>query len=161
MSTAHTIIDLLKKDHREVSQLMKKARSDGSAVSRKEIWDEIVHALEVHMAFEEGHIYPVLKERKKTADEALEAVEEHRQIKHLLAEGSTISPEDERWKAQLTVLAEDVHHHVEEEEEQDGLFAHLRQALDLQALRDLAETYQAIKAQDATVGSPRGSPRRN
>ena len=60
--TAPSIIDLLKKDHRDVSKLFAQAldTTERAAAKRTALWAQIVSALEVHMAFEEGHVYPVL-----------------------------------------------------------------------------------------------------
>jgi hypothetical protein len=55
--------------------------------------------------------------------------------KWLLSELSTMSPEDERFRAKTTVLIENVRHHVEEEESE--LFPLVRKALGRKVLQEI------------------------
>lgn len=142
-----SIIAVLKKDHDEVSHLLKQAMatSDKAGAKREAFFTDIREALTVHTTFEEQHIYPLLSEAKKTRSDTLEAYEEHAQIQHMLEDIARTPTSDPRWKAKVTVLAEDVEHHVKEEEQPDGLFAKLRKAADSDALRQLAEEYQSFR----------------
>ena len=143
-----SIINLLKKDHKEVSTLFEEAlaTTERAANKRAQLFAQINDALTIHTRFEEEHLYPVLAEKRATKDDALEAVEEHGQIKHLLQDISATDVADERWKAKLMVLSEDVHHHVKEEEKSGGFFDDLKKALSEENLTTLAEQYQAEKA---------------
>jgi hypothetical protein len=143
-----SIITVLTSEHQEVSRLLKQAldTTERATEKRSELWTKINDALTVHTAFEEGHLYPLLM--TDDADEeahagALEAVEEHAQIKRLLRDVTETPVTDERWKAKVTVLAEDVRHHVKEEEQEGGLFADLKRTVDAEILSELAQTYQA------------------
>lgn len=151
MPTTTSIINLLKKDHKEVSALLKEAlaTTERAQNKRADLFAQINGALTVHTRFEEESIYPILLEQRKTKDDALEADEEHAQIKHLLADISATDVTDERWKAKLTVLAEDIRHHVKEEESSGGLFDELKKAVDDEELASLAEQYEATKAASA------------
>lgn len=148
MSTA-SIIPILKRDHREVSALFEKAAATGDAAlaKRTTLFGKIKDALTLHMRFEEDHLYPVLKAKKGTKDDVLEAVEEHDQAKHLIAALTKLDTSDERWKAKITVLHEDIKHHVKEEEQKGGLFDELKRELDDEELEELAEQYTAMKAE--------------
>ena len=57
----------------------------------------------------------------------LEAIEEHHIVKWVLSELESLSPQDERYDAKVTVLIENVRHHVEEEEKE--FFPAVRKAL--------------------------------
>lgn len=143
-----SIINVLIREHQELSRLMKQAlaTTEKAASKRSDIWSRIFDVLTIHAEFEEQSIYPLLmtdKTGKEVREGTLEAVEEHAQIKALLREISDTPVTDERWKAKLTVLAEDVHHHVKEEEQRDGLFDNLRSATDTDTLKELGRMYQA------------------
>jgi hypothetical protein len=142
-----TIITLLKKDHKEVSGLLKQASatSDSATAKRDDLFARISEALSAHMAFEEERVYPVLQRKQETRDTALEAIEEHQQAKQLLRDLAGIASDDERWKAKVTVLMEDIKHHVKEEEQAGGLFSELESALEQAELVELAKEYAETK----------------
>lgn len=146
-----SIISMLKKDHKEVNALLKQAlaTTERAQDKRAELFAQINGALTVHTRFEEESIYPILLEQRKTKDDALEADEEHVQIKRLLTDLSATDVSDERWKAKLTVLAEDIRHHVKEEEGAGGLFEELKKTIDEEELAGLGEQYEATKAAQA------------
>jgi hemerythrin superfamily protein len=149
---SQSIIPLIKKDHKEVTALLKKALATGEEDTdeRGELFGQINEALTLHMRFEEENVYPLLTEQEKTREDALEAEEEHAQVKHLLRDIAETDPSDERWKAKVMVLAEDIRHHVKEEEQSGGLLDQVKKRLGSEELRGLAEQFQAAKS-SATV----------
>jgi len=54
-----------------------------------------------------------------------------------------VSFEDERWGAKLTVMKENIEHHIEEEETE--MFKQARQAFDSQELEDLGQRMEIRK----------------
>lgn len=62
------------------------------------------------------YLYPTLKKREEFKSAALEAIEEHLQVKTLLGAINCLSDGSERFDAKLKVLIDDVEHHIEEEE---------------------------------------------
>ena len=139
-----SIITLLKADHREVTHLFEQLAAVNSPTKRRTLFAAIDQALSLHADFEEANVYPLLKQRKDTRDAALEAVEEHGQIKRLLADLRTLEADDVRWKAKLTVLSEDVRHHVKEEE--GTVFPELSEAAAEVDLVALGAQYQEAKS---------------
>ena len=85
---------------------------------RQSLFNQIKAALEVHATIEEEIFYPAVKKARSehVKDEVREAYEEHKQIKSLLAQISSITPADETYDMKIKVLKEDVEHHVKEEE---------------------------------------------
>jgi hemerythrin superfamily protein len=140
-----SIITVLKKDHDEVSALFERALATKDEARRTEIFAKISDALTEHTTFEEENIYPVLAAAKESRPSALEAVEEHGVVKKLLDDISQTSVADERWKAKVTVLAENVRHHVKEEEQKGGIFDELKELVEEDELARLAEEYLASK----------------
>ena len=141
-------VSLLKKQHREVEALFKKAEKANNANMRRELVDQIVTKLELHTKLEEEIVYPAIREvRNKKAEEmVLEAYEEHAVVKLVLARLPDADPEDERFSAKITVLMELVKHHVEEEEKE--MFK-LAQKLGKDELQSLGEQMmQAMPAEE-------------
>jgi hypothetical protein len=107
--------ELLKKDHKKVSELFKQAESaTGQAKLKK--FKQIKSELDLHAHIEETILYPALQNARESRDLTLEAYEEHKVIKELLAELNGAKSVTDEWKAKLRVLQENVDHHVKEEE---------------------------------------------
>ena len=128
-------IVLLKADHREVEgyfEEFEKARSDDR---KQELAEKICTALTVHATIEEEIYYPAFLEATEEEDLHHEAAVEHEGAKRLIADIEASSPDDEYFDAKVTVLSEMIKHHVNEEEQPDGLFAKSRKSeMDLRAL---------------------------
>jgi len=140
-------IELLKKDHQKVAGLFKRyeAAEDGAASEKEELFRMIKRELDVHARIEEEIFYPAAKQApsEEAKDLVAEAGEEHKQIKTLLAELDGMDADDEQFDAKMTVLKEDVEHHVEEE--QDELFPKVRKALGSDRLEELGRQLEARK----------------
>ena len=137
--------DILKEDHQKVSDLFEKLEptTERAIKTREELFARLKMELDVHAHIEETLLYPVLKEIEETRDITLEAVEEHRIVKQLLAELERMPKDSEQWTAKLTVLQENVEHHVEEEEGE--MFKQARSALSKGEIEQLTTRIQAEK----------------
>jgi len=159
-------IALLKADHREVESLFNQFEKLGErAMKQKEkIVQKIIRELAVHAAIEEMLFYPAvrmaaLKAKTKSTAEAgdlvLESLEEHHIVKWTLSELEKMKPDEERYEAKMTVLMENVKHHVEEEEEE--LFPKVRKLLNAKMLEELGDRMQKAKKLAPTRPHPRAS----
>jgi hemerythrin superfamily protein len=140
-------IVLLKEDHKVVEQLFKRFEKsgDGAFAEKKAIVDQVIVALTQHAYIEESIFYPVAREAvPATEDHVLESVEEHHVVVWILSELAGTNPSDERYDAKMTVLMENVRHHVREEE--DEWFPQVRAALGRKRLQELGEQMAAAKA---------------
>jgi hemerythrin-like domain-containing protein len=108
-------LTLLRKDHREVKDLLKQAE-DADTAQKQKLFDQIRDELRVHESIEEEIFYPALKEHPKTKEIALEAYEEHEVVDHVMGELEELSPDDETWDAKFSVMEENLKHHINEEE---------------------------------------------
>jgi len=143
-------IVLLKDDHKTVEKLFKEFekahKSDGTPATKKRIVDEVIKELTTHAYIEETIFYPTAREAvPETAEHVLESVEEHHVVVWMLSELMNMDPSDERYDAKMTVLMENVRHHVEEEEQE--WFPEVRKGLGRKALQELGERMQSAKAE--------------
>ncbi|MCB1014354.1 MAG: hemerythrin domain-containing protein [Acidimicrobiales bacterium] len=141
-------ITLLKDDHKSVEKLFKRFEKAGDRAYKEKakVADRIREELSVHAAIEEQLFYPVVRATVDGAeDETLESLEEHHIVKWVLSELDDMDPKDERFTPKMTVLIENVRHHVEEEEGE--LFPKVRAQLgrkDLGALGDAMERARGV-----------------
>ena len=136
--------ELLKADHDRVDELFNKVKANEDG-NNKDVFQTIRQELELHTHVEEQIFYPNLLEN---GDEELqkivrEGLEEHGQVKTLLTEMGPMSGDDEKFKAKLQVLMENVEHHVEEEERE--MFPMVHDQLDEQMLVRLGSLIKAEK----------------
>jgi hemerythrin superfamily protein len=141
------VLTLLKNDHKTVGALLERAKKcDPGEGQLTELADEIERALTVHAAIEEKYFYPALRDRSEESDDVVdvfEAYTEHELIKKLIALLKSGRQPDEQFKAEVQVLAENVTHHVEEEE--STIFALAREMLDRDELEELGSDVEAEK----------------
>lgn len=148
-------ISVLKKDHRMVEELFKKFEQAGDRAfkTKRRLVDEIITELSVHAAIEEQVFYPATREAREENEEmVLEALEEHHLVKLALSELEKMDPADERFTAKVTVLIENVRHHVKEEEGQ--MFPKVRKAMKPDDLARLGEELEEAKESAPTRPHP-------
>lgn len=109
---------LLKDDHKKVAALFEKIEptTERAVKTRQEVFAKLKAELDLHAHIEEAILYPALKKEAETRDIVFESLEEHKQVKLLLAEMAEMAVDSEEWTAKAKVLQENVEHHVEEEE---------------------------------------------
>jgi len=149
-------ITMLKDDHKTVEKLFKRFEKAGDRafVEKRQLVDKIIEELSKHAAVEEQLFYPVTRATvPETDDIILESIEEHHIVKWVLSELEKMGPEDERFDAKVTVLIENVRHHVEEEE--SDYFPKVRDELGRKALGDLGDAMAEAKATAPTHPHPR------
>jgi hemerythrin superfamily protein len=149
-------ITLLKDDHHTVELLFKRFEQAGDRanVQKRQIVDRIIEELSVHTAIEEQVFYPVARASvPATEDIVLESLEEHHIVKWLLSELVDMDPAHERFTAKVTVLIENVRHHVKEEER--DFFPKVREQLGRDELAELGEALADAKKSARTRPHPR------
>jgi hemerythrin superfamily protein len=140
-------IVLLKEDHKTVEALFKRfEKADERAhAEKRRIVDTITKELVTHAYIEEEIFYPAARAKvPETTDHVLESIEEHHVAVWMLAELKDLDPTDERFTAKVTVLIENVRHHVEEEEK--DWFPQVRAAIGRKELQELGERMDKAKA---------------
>ncbi|MGW6841244.1 hemerythrin domain-containing protein [Streptomyces sp. NPDC054958] len=140
-------IVLLRDDHKTVERLFKRFEKTGDedVAERQSIADEVIEELTVHAWIEERIFYPAAREAApETTDHILESIEEHHAVVWMLSELKNMDPADERFKAKMSVLMENVRHHVEEEEQE--WFPDVRKAMGRNRLTELGDRIEAEKS---------------
>ena len=108
-------VSLLKADHDRVKKLFDQFEKTKGRAAKKKIVREALAELKVHAAIEEEIFYPAI--RKPIGKDIMnEADEEHHVAKLLIAELETMKGSESHFDAKFTVLAENVRHHIKEEE---------------------------------------------
>jgi hemerythrin superfamily protein len=126
-------ITLLKEDHRAAEKLFGQFEKAKDENRKKAIADQVCMELRVHMQIEEEIFYPASRDVLKDDDIVDESVVEHAAAKDLMGEIEGMDPTDELYDAKVTVLQEQIEHHVEEEETE--LFPKVRKTdMDVKAI---------------------------
>ncbi|MBB4632914.1 hemerythrin domain-containing protein [Sphingosinicella soli] len=153
-------IALLKADHRKVEDLFEAFEKARDSKRKRELVQEICTELKIHTMIEEEIFYPAL--RGKIEDDMLdEGYVEHDGAKVLINDLQSAFPDEQYYDAKVTVLSEEIKHHVAEEERpSEGMFAQARKAdVDLVALRDqMLARKEELMAKAASKALPVARP---
>ena len=149
-------IALLKADHRTVEELFAKFENASGDGRKQAIAEQICNELKIHTMIEEEIFYPAL-EGKIEEDVLAEAYVEHDGAKVLVNDIMAGGPDDQYYEAKVTVLQDEIEHHVKEEEApSEGMFSQARDTdVDLVALRDrMLARKEELKALAESEGLP-------
>ena len=116
VASASSVTDMLREDHKKVKGLFEEFEQAKDAATKQRIVETVSTELAVHSKLEEELIYPAIRGEIDDDDLMDEALEEHHVVHGLLGELKKMRPSDERYDAKFTVLAENVRHHIKEEE---------------------------------------------
>jgi hemerythrin superfamily protein len=123
------IIDLLKRDHGEVSQLFGRFSQASKPETQDELAKEIIHELSVHAAVEEQFVYPLIRRKVDGGDDLVDhAVEEHQEVKRLLADIEKLDAGQAAFTSKMEKVISSVREHVSEEE--SGVLPKLAESTD-------------------------------
>lgn len=128
-------LSLLEQDHRRVEKMLSELGDSEPGPERTALVEKLAKALELHMRFEEEHVYPLLQEfDSETADEA--------NIEHQLSRQGLASVQEmvdqPGFGAAVEMLAGGISHHVEDEEGE--AFPSLRERCNADRLSSLGAT---------------------
>ena len=153
------ILDIIKKEHREVAKMLDEAEETDPGDKRlMELARDIEYALSTHVKIEERLFYARLRDRAEDDEKRVdvyEAYTEHDVANHVMNLLRSGRAPDEKFKAELQVLGESVKHHVKEEE--STVFSIARELIDRVEREQLGE--QSTKArQRADAQAKSGAP---
>jgi hemerythrin-like domain-containing protein len=138
-------LSLLKEDHKKVKKMLGELDSttERGVKTREDLFSKLKGELQVHETIEEEIFYPALKEHPKAKELVLEAYEEHNVVDTVMSEIEGVAYDDERWGAKMTVLKENLEHHIEEEETE--MFKQARQVFEREELDELGSRMESRK----------------
>ena len=150
-------ITMLTADHKKVKKMFKdfdKLKEKGSAKEKEALVTEICTELSIHAQVEEEIFYPAVRDAIDDDDLMDEAAVEHAGAKDLIAQLMSMDTSDEYYDAKVTVLGEEIDHHVGEEE--GDMFVKAKRAkIDLVGLgEDMAERKEELAASLAQYRKP-------
>ena len=129
-------IAMLTADHKKVKKLFSefdKLQEEGSDEEKSSIVEQICNELKIHTELEEEIFYPAVRKAIDDSNLMDEALVEHAGAKDLIAQLEDASPNNDLYDAKVTVLGEQIDHHVKEEE--GSMFPKAKKAkLDTEAL---------------------------
>ncbi len=161
-------IESLMTDHKRVKALFKefstlKGKRGDTDDDKADLTQRICRELKIHTAIEEEIFYPAVREQIDDADLMNEALVEHAGAKELIEELESMDPDDELYDAKVTVLGEQIDHHVKEEEGE--MFPKAKKAkVDTEALgaemaQRKAELQDSLDGEEMTSGGPKSASR--
>jgi hemerythrin-like domain-containing protein len=155
-------IALLKNDHKNVKQLLKRLESttDRNSAQREQLLEKIENEVKVHTTIEEEIFYPAFKQSIRTKSDAhlyYEALEEHHVVDLVMPKIKDADADSEEFAAKAKVLKDLIEHHAEEEETQ--MFPKARKAMGTAMLRELGEELRQRKQELSTGMSGRNMER--
>ena len=109
-------LQLLREDHNRVKEMFQRFEKSEAASEKKEIANTAIMELMVHAQIEEEIFYPALKKQLGDVMMLHEAEQEHHVAEVLMDELQTMRLNDKQFEAKFMVLAENVRHHIKEEE---------------------------------------------
>jgi hemerythrin-like domain-containing protein len=114
-------LTLVREEHRRLEELLGRCeRLEGDGGPDREVLRQFQGAVRHHVDQEESILYPIFRERARQAEVDLasldRAVEQHRLIDRLAGELTGPAPDGAAHKAKLTVLAEQVRNHLDDED---------------------------------------------
>ncbi len=110
-------IELLKADHKKVKAIFDQFENTDNKAMQFKLAKQAIEELKVHALIEEEIFYPAVREAIDDEDNIMnEAEEEHHVAKVLIAELDQMEKADEHFEAKFIVLAENIRHHIKEEE---------------------------------------------
>ena len=134
-SQAQNAIDLLKADHASVKKAFREFEKmdHHDTATLQELVSTVCNELKVHTVIEEEIFYPAVREAIDDEDLMNEAQVEHDSAKVLIQQLEGMKADDPLLAANFAVLAEQIEHHVKEEETE--MFPEVKKRkLDLDAL---------------------------
>jgi iron-sulfur cluster repair protein YtfE (RIC family) len=141
-------LELLRRDHQKVKGLFEQAQAARDAAQRKQLFDQIDTELEIHAHIEETVFNPAVEQHEELQDMVEEALEEHDEVKTLLAEMEDLDVDNgSEFDSKLKELMDNVEHHVEEEEGE--MFPKVLQVMNKSTLEELGKELQSAKGKQS------------
>lgn len=137
------IIQLLKKDHNELKEVMEQLDQNANnnlerhQASVEKLFDKFKELFATHDKTEDKIVYPCLKKIKELHYLALKGYEAHHTVEIGILELKLLPYTSESWGPKFSVIRDSILMHMHEEEKE--LFPEMEKYIDKDILKDLAE----------------------
>ena len=149
-------ITVLMNDHTSIDQLFEAFEAmpaQGAAEQKRELVERMIKELSVHASVEEQIFYPAIREAIPQGDDMVgESLDEHQEVKNILADLDKMSPDEEGFDQKVLVLIENVRHHVQEEE--GDILPKLQAAVGNERLVEIGQRMEGAKKMAPTRPHP-------
>jgi iron-sulfur cluster repair protein YtfE (RIC family) len=142
------VFTMLKTDHRTVEALLDELADSEQGPKREALVVKVTQALQLHMQFEEGEVYPLLQQIDGEMEE--EAEIEHGLARDGLAKMTELVAAP-GFGAAVEMVKAGIEHHVEEEEQE--AFPKLQSSCDDATVGTLGRTLVQRKAEAGTLAA--------
>ena len=135
----------IRQDHDRFRDLLHRLcdGKDQPADRRAALFDALKREVWLHSKVEELVFYSPLMEERRSRGETLEGIAEHHVAERLLDELDGIPKDGEAWMSKLSVLKENLDHHMQEEEKE--IFDSARKILSDEQARTMAGDFDRRK----------------
>jgi len=140
-------LDRLSADHRRVERMLADLEETTTRAirTRTDLFERLDRELVTHETMEEEIFYPALRDHPKAKELVIEAYIEHDVVDRLLGELRAMPVDADEWGPKVKVMAENLRHHIEEEEKE--LFRQARSVFDRTELEELGDRMSARRAE--------------
>ncbi len=139
-------LDFIIEDHERFRSMLDRYEEvpDDDPDEKRRIIEELTADVVRHGAMEEDAFYPfVVSQLARVEEDIREEIEEHHVLELIMVELRSMDATDAQFDAKVVVFAENLLHHLQEEEEE--LFPVLREEVDPEVLQGLVDDLRAAK----------------
>jgi hemerythrin superfamily protein len=154
-STDRSVISALKRDHRQIEQLLARLQAAADPETRRRLRDGVTGAMVQHADAEDKYLYPVIRSAlPRGAMDIEKQIRAHAKVKEMLEDLKRADVAGCEFEQLVMEIIAEVHQNILDEE--DGVFAWLVQWVDENTLAALGDEMQMHKELGATktVGWP-------
>ncbi len=141
-----TITQLIQNSPSKANELFSKLAdtSDGAIKTREKLFSELKDELETLASLEEKHLFPVLRKHQETKDLVVDAINDNKEVRKLLADLDKTPKTDPEFAPKLGELRKIFQQHVRDEKKE--LLPAVRKALSAEEAQTVIEKIEAGRA---------------
>lgn len=145
------IFEALREDHDKQRTLINLlCETEGDSEGREELFGKVKAELAHHAAAEERHFYVPLMKDDHTQEKARHSIAEHHEMDEMVEELATTDMSSPHWLAVAKKLQDQLHHHLDEEEQE--VFQQAGKALSDEQKSSLATAYHQLMEEQRQAG---------
>lgn len=141
------IFDRIREDHDKHRTLIELiAKTHGDSRGRRELFPKLANEVRAHAHAEERTFYAELMTHRESRDQAGHSVKEHHEAEEIIDELLEKDYSDPGWLNRFHTLAEELRHHMDEEQEE--VFPLAGRVLSEERKRELVAEFEGAKGDE-------------